>query len=278
MLISFYDALNVPQQHLAVTVLVLFVVFVLRFFIFRRIHNSKHLDRDSRRILRIKLSTYITITLVIALGVLWAAEIRSFVYSFVAISVAIVIAGKEVIECSLAFFYKATAGVARIGDRIEIHGLRGDVLFSDLLSTTLLEIGPGEKSHQYTGRAIIIPNSYFIRHRTINERFLKEYVLHIFSIPIRMESNIEKAKEILTEVTQAECEPYMDKAINHINRLQAKREVVAPDPQPRIFMNFAAADSLEFMIRIAVPSSEKGEIENKITCEFIKRRAEWFTK
>ena len=163
-------------------------------------------------------------------------------------------------------------------DRIEIHGLRGDVIFSDFLSTTILEVGPDMKSHQHTGRAIVIPNSYFLQHRTINESFLKDYVLHIFSIPINIKSKIEIAKKCLEKITQKVSAPYLESATLHIHNLQKKRSVETPDPKPRVFISYIDSENIEFIIRISVPFKKKGELEQKIITDFIKTKNLWLTR
>jgi small-conductance mechanosensitive channel len=48
------------------------------------------------------------------------------------------------------------------GDRIENAGIRGNAVDHNALTTTILEIGPGQTSHQYTGRTMVIPNSFFL--------------------------------------------------------------------------------------------------------------------
>jgi len=51
-----------------------------------------------------------------------------------------------------------------LGDRIEIGSIGGNVVDHNALTTTILEIGPGQTSHQYTGRAMVIPNSFIFDH------------------------------------------------------------------------------------------------------------------
>ena len=69
------------------------------------------------------------------------------------------LATKEVIFCWSGAALGGGGKVYSVGDRIQIAGHRGVVLDHDIFATKLLEIGPGEASHLYTGRVTVFPNS-----------------------------------------------------------------------------------------------------------------------
>lgn len=247
--------------EILLTLLSLFFILLIRYLIIKKIQNAKKMDVDSKRLLTINTSTYAFILLAIFFLLIWSEELKILGISLMTVSVAIVLAGKELILCIIASVYKSISRISKIGDRIEIHGLRGDVIFSGLLSTTILEIGPNQKSHQYTGRSITIPNSYFLQHRTVNESFLKDYVLHIFVIPIAITSKIEEAKKLLEEITGKFCSPFLADARKHLNHLQYKKNIQTPDPESRVYTTFKDENTLEFIVRVTVPSKQKGMIE-----------------
>lgn len=60
---------------------------------------------------------------------------------------------------------------------------KSNVVDHNILTTTILEIGPGQTSHQYTGRAMVIPNSFIFNHLLTNETYTKKFRLHIITIP-----------------------------------------------------------------------------------------------
>mgnify|MGYP001215256827 CR=1 FL=1 len=62
----------------------------------------------------------------------------------VAIAVALVIATKELILCVSGALIKGGARSFNIGDRIQVKEFRGDVIDQNLLTTTILEVGPGK--------------------------------------------------------------------------------------------------------------------------------------
>ncbi|NJL24780.1 MAG: mechanosensitive ion channel [Calothrix sp. SM1_5_4] len=102
--------------------------------------NAPSGDEKRRWIIQVK-----NISLVIlAAGLfgIWATELRAFALSLVAVAAALAISTKEIIQCFLGGFYKASTRPFEIGDRIEVNGCRGEVIDHNFLCTTVLEIGP----------------------------------------------------------------------------------------------------------------------------------------
>ena len=101
---------------------------------------------------------------IIGLAIIWAPQLQNFAVSLIAIAVALVLATKELLDCLTGSLLRTASKAYAVGDRIEINGTRGNVVDHNFLTTTLLEIGPGQTSHQYTGRAIVIPNNQLLSH------------------------------------------------------------------------------------------------------------------
>lgn len=120
-----------------------------------------------------------------------------------------VVGTKELITCTLGGLYKSMVGLFDVGDRIEVNGVRGDVIDQTLVSTTILEIGPNDVVHQYTGRKITIPNSQFLSHPVENEGFTDNFTFHVFSVPVARSVDIEKVETILLEEANRVCADYI---------------------------------------------------------------------
>src|SRR5690606_21781606 len=122
---------------------------------------------------------------ILSFMVLWADQIYSLIISITAVAAALAIATKELLLCLGGTFYKASTRPFSIGDRIEVGGTRGDVIDIGLFATQVLQVGPGNLTHQYTGRSVTIPNSVFLTQNIINESYSTDYVLHIFEVPVK---------------------------------------------------------------------------------------------
>jgi len=97
----------------------------------------------------------------------------------VAVAAALVLATKELILCWSGAALRVGGKVYSVGDRIQIAGHRGVVLDHDIFATKLLEIGPGQAAHLYTGRVTVFPNSLLLSNPLVKENPGQEYGLYI---------------------------------------------------------------------------------------------------
>ena len=77
-----------------------------------------------------------------------------------------------------------------VGDRIQIAGHRGVVLDHDVFITKLLEIGPGQSAHLYTGRVAVFPNSLLFTNALIKENPTQQFGLYTLVVPLAMDAPV----------------------------------------------------------------------------------------
>jgi hypothetical protein len=206
---------------------------------------------------------------VIGLAFIWAHELSTFAVSLVAIAVALVLATKELILCFSGTVLRAGANAYALGDRIEIGGTRGNVIDHNLLATTVLEIGPGHSSSQYTGRAVVFPNSLLLSHPVINETYMKEYVVQVLTIPLTMEDDWQAAEKLLLEIAMRECGPFMEEARVHMKQLEGKAWLDAPSVEPRVSLHLPEPGRIHLLLRIPSPAHRTSRLEQAILRLFL---------
>lgn len=254
------------------TVILLLIVSVARSFTLRYLRRSTLPPTEvGRWMVQIRNATALVI--VFGIIVIWATELRTVALSLVAIAAAIVLATKEIITCFTGGILRTSSRAFQVGDRIEINQLRGDVVDQSLLTTTIFEIGPGKSNHQYTGRAITLPNSLFLTTPVINESFTDEYVLHLFSIPIKQSDDWRTAETTVLQAANEECAEFLEQARKHMNRLSRSRGLEAPNVEPRIYLGFPSPDTVELIVRIPVPARRKGRIEQAILRRYLELKS-----
>jgi len=194
------------------TLILLLIIFALRSGLHHSILEGAELKTETKRRWTVNIRNALIFLFVTGLIFIWAPRLQTFAVSLFAIAVALTLATKELIDCSLGAGLRAITGAFSIGDRIEIATIRGQVIDHNLFTTTLLEIGPGQTSHQYTGRALVVPNSFFLRQTLTNETYSKDYRLHIITIPLSMDEDWKTAEAILLEAAHEECQPFLQEA------------------------------------------------------------------
>lgn len=252
-------------------------LLLLKFIVHKIVRHTINLPWQNKRRLIVNTNTTLTLVFLVGIVLIWSNQIEALALSIAAFAVAFVVGTKEVISCFLGTIYKGTSTTFNIGDRIEINGYRGDVVDRNFLSTRLLEIGPGTQTHQYTGRSIVIPNSFFLNHAIINESYLGDFVLHVFTIPLPYNDNWQKAEEVMFELACEESKKYEKEASEYIKKIQAKASYDVHDVKPRIQLKIISYQAIEMVVRIAVPAKSKGLVEQTITKKFWSLKNEWHT-
>lgn len=259
-------------SHLISVVILSLFVFSLRFLINRYISKSNLFAIETKRRLIVHTRNASTFIIVAGIFLIWGTELRSFAISAIAIAAAIVIATKELILCLSGAFVKGVSGSFKIGDRIEVNGIRGDVIDHSMFTTTLLEIGPGLETHQYTGRSIVLPNSLFVSTPIVNETLTDEYVLHSFSVPLSANQDWKSIEKELLEAAVEECSPYFKDAKNKLNKRSQKEGLEAPMVEPKVVIQIPEPGKLNLLLRIPTPARRKGRIEQAILRKIINSK------
>ncbi len=268
---TFQEALSLPlTQQLVTTALYVAAILVLRQVWATAVRRNQKIVPDLKRRWLVQLRNGAVFLILAGAVVIWGRELRPVAVSFLAFGVAMVLAFKELILCLTGSILRGAGQSFHIGDRIEVAGYRGDVFDLGALTTTILEIGPDQLTHQLTGRAVVLPNSLFLNTPVVNETFTHDYVLHVFKVPIKREPGWERAEEILLAAACREFEAFQEEARRHFERLGRREGIVVFSVDPRVTVNMVDADVMELVVRLAVPARQKGRIEQAILRSFLK--------
>lgn len=251
------------------SLVLLAVVLIMRALLVRAVSRSQSLTVEARRRWANNARNTLVVTFVIGLTFIWAHELNAFAVSLIAVAVALVLATKELILCLSGAVLRMGANVYSLGDRIEIHGMRGNVLDQNWLTTTLLEIGPGQMSHQYTGRAVVFPNSLLLSDPLINETYMKDYIVHVMTVPLAADDDWRKAERVLLEAAKDECSPFLEEARRHMKRVEGKSWVDAPSVEPRVTIQLPEPGRINLLLRVPSPGQRTSRVEQAILRRFL---------
>lgn len=230
--------------------------------------RSRGLQPTELRRLMATSRNVILFVLAVATATVWFDELRTFAVSLVAVAAAITIATKELIMGAGGTFLRTSARIFDIGDRIEVAGLRGDVIDTSLFTTTLLEIGPGRTGHQQTGRAVTIPNAMLLTNPVVNESFSNPFIVHTFEVPVARERSL-MAEGWLLEACIDEAAVFVDDARRHFEARLRDRGIEMPGLDPRILMRVDDATKVTLMATVVMPTRRKGLVEQAILRRFM---------
>ncbi len=255
------------------SLVLLVFVFALRLLLVRAVQRREKLTLEERRRWLVSIRSGVLIVTLAGLVFIWAQELRTFAVSLVAIAVAIVIATKELILCFSGSVLRAGTKAYSLGDRIEIAGLRGDVVDISVFATRIREIGPGKGNHQFTGRDVLIPHSLLLNTSVINESSLGEYMVQVLAVPATA-ADWQQAEKVLLAAAQAECAPFIEGARSHLKRLEERVGVDSPSVEPRVTLELREAGKVNLLLRYPAPARRQGPLEQAILRRFLEEQVQ----
>jgi small-conductance mechanosensitive channel len=233
-------------------------------------------DAYTRYYLRKAVRVLIVVALLIALAVVWRpfAGRIGIILGFATAGLAF--AMQEVIGALAGWISILTGGHFRVGDRIQMGGVRGDVLDLSPLRTKILEIGSGQsdnswvRGRQYTGRVVSISNKAIFSEPVYNSSAAFDYLWEELSIPVPYTNDWQRAEEILREEAQrASSSADARRAMEQVRR---RYPVGRAEVEPRVFVR-ATDNWVELAARFVVPVRNARAVKDEMTRRILDRFA-----
>jgi small-conductance mechanosensitive channel len=179
---------------------------------FRQLGKRRVPDEENR-----ERVTRFFITAGVILALLWTAAILfknpgQFTLAFGAIGAGVAFAVQEVIASVAGWLTILLAQFYRIGDRVELGGIKGDVIEIGLLRTRLMEIGQWIGADLYNGRTVLVANSFIFKQPVFNYSGSFPYIWDEIHIPFRYDTEALLAEEMLQRVVGEVTHEYTQKA------------------------------------------------------------------
>lgn len=185
----------------------IFITWIRRFLKKKLPDNSlKYKSQKGIEVIGYFLAILITISY-------FTGSIKDFGLAIGLLTAGITITLQELILSIAGSFYIFFVKVYKPGDRIEINGIKGDVIDIDSIYTSMMEIGEWVSSDNYTGRIVKLSNAFVFKGPVYNYSQDFPFVWDEFNLPIRYGSDMELAKKIIIEVAQDKLSGYVQESL-----------------------------------------------------------------
>ena len=213
---------------------------------------------------------------VIAMSIL-AGDARALLGSVGLIGLALSWALQTPIESFTGWFLNSLRGYYRVGDRIEVGDVFGDVYRIDVLTTTVWEAGgPGKAvtGAQPTGAMITFPNWEVLRSNIVNYSREFPYVWDEVTVAIANESDLEYAVQLFEEVAERLVGEQMTTAAGQYRALLERARIAFDvEERPRVFVSGADAWT-NCTVRYLVHARKRRRLASDLNLAFAKVTAE----
>jgi small-conductance mechanosensitive channel len=175
----------------------------------------------------------------------------------------VAVALQDVLASIAGAFSIGFSKLYKVGDRIQIGDIRGDVIDIGLLRTTLMETGNWVRADLYNGRIARIPNSAVLRGSVFNYsqgfRFVWDEIKVVFSDT----SDWRLAKEMLVRVAKEAIGEYMIEAQTSWEVISENYQSANPPLEPTVAL-IVAASSLEFTLSYVVDYTKRTAMKDRL--------------
>ncbi len=120
---------------------------------------------------------------------------------------------QEIILSMAGSVYIFLIKVYQPGDRIEINGIKGDVIDIDSMYTTMMEIGKWVSSDNYSGRIVKLSNAFVFRGPVYNYSRDFPFIWDELDLPVRYGSDVELAKKIVLKIAREQLSSYVQESL-----------------------------------------------------------------
>lgn len=258
---SAFRELAVRGSVLAALLLLVFIASA----IWRRLVLSYVQDLQRRyQLLQIRRFV-VGVAVLLILILTFASGLGSFATFMGFAAAGIAVALQNVILSVAGYFYLSGRFGIRVGDRVQIAGINGDVLEIGFFKMTLMELVGDERGGQPSGRAVIFPNSVVFQPSSNFFRQLPgtDYVWNEMRFSLAPDCDYRLAEKRLTDVVNDVYAHYRDIVQREFRETENKFNLRLESPRPRTRLQLSQA-GLEVVIRYPVSLRSSPQVADDI--------------
>ncbi len=182
----------------------------------------------------------------------------------------IAVALQTVILSGVAYFFVIGRYGIRVGDRVTVAGVSGDVIDVGLFRLYLMELGGSNLDLHPTGRIVVFANSVLFQSVPFYKQLPgSEYMFHQIALTLSPDSDYHLAETKLMEAVNGVYATYHDEIDREHAAAMSALHVPLSNPKPEGRLRFVDA-GLEFIVRYPVPIHRAAEIDDLVTRGLLK--------
>lgn len=190
---------NPTIYSIAKYVLIVIIVFIIIQFLRRFL--KKKITQTTARYKSQKTVEFIGYVLLVIISFSYfTGNIKDLTLAIGLLSAGLAFTLQELILSIAGSIYIFIVNVYKPGDRIEINGIKGDVIDVDSMYTTMMEIGQWVSGDNYSGRIVKLSNAFVFKGPIYNYSQDFPFIWDEFNIPIRYGSDVELAKSLVIDI------------------------------------------------------------------------------
>jgi small-conductance mechanosensitive channel len=251
----------------ALLLLVLGIVFVAGEVWKRAVFKYVQEIRRRHQLLLVRRIVMWIVALAI-IGIAFATEASSFATFAGLLTAGIAVAMQSVLVSIVGYFFLIGKYGLRVGDRVQIGGVTGEVIDLGLVRLHMMELGP---QYGATGRIVAMPNS--VAFQASGGIFKQIPGVNLawreLTLTIPQDSDYSAVKQKLQDAAHHVLDDYRDELERQTRELRrTSSSSVAEKAQAHVQLRFSAG-SVDAIVRYPVPMQRVAEVEERMSRELL---------
>lgn len=212
--------------------------------------------------------TFLIVILMIA--IIWLDTSSSLMTFLGLFTAGVALALKDILLNIAGWMYIIIRQPFFVGDRIEISGIKGDVIDQNIFKFRVIEIGNWVQAEQSTGRIIHIPNYRIFTDPLANYSLGFEYIWDEISVLIPFEYSWRKGKKICEEVVHQMTDDLSDEVRKQIKEASKKYMIFYKSLTPIVYTDVTES-GVRLTMRFICHPKQRRILNEKIWEELLDR-------
>lgn len=215
---------------------------------------------------------FVVLGLMLAAGV-WLEELKTVGLVLTGVLAGFLIGFKEVFLGIVGRIVVGMVHLYRIGDRICINGVCGDVINLGLLYTWVFESGGEDGSRQATGRVVSFPHMWLFQYPVQNLNRMNGFLWDEMEFRVPADTQLTPVMELLQAEANALAEGQLDTAQRATQEIRREFAVRLPPLPPVVYASLAYEHpnppAVSLVLRYLVPERGIRERRNALTLRIL---------
>lgn len=264
------------------------VLFIITLYILSRVLRGLsgvifRKGRMNQRIdfwLRQGISLLMAILIVVGLLSIWFDNPARLGTAFGFVTAGLAFALQKVVTAVAAYFVILRGATFNVGDRIQMAGVRGDVIALGFIQTTIMEMGetPAEqtdppgmwvRARQYTGRLVTITNDKIFDEPVYNYSREFPFLWEEMQLPISYKDDRARAEEIILDAVAKHTVKITELSEEVVKELEERYFMRKAEMKPRVFWRLTD-NWIEMTVRFISKTYGVRELKDAISRDVLK--------
>lgn len=233
-----------------IAIIGIIIISVIKRIVSKTLPKMVHEDDTKYRIRKMITFSGFVIQ-VILLSIIFKDRLGGITVAFGVAGAGVAFALQEVIASTAGWVALSFGDFYHIGNRVQLGGIKGDVIDIGVLRTTIMECGEWVKGDLYTGRVVRVANSFVFKEPVFNYSGDFPFLWDEIIVPVKYGCDHKYSKQTLERISNELLLEYAEDAQKSWHKM--KRKFLLEEQTTKPMITLVANDNwMEFTIRYVV--------------------------